>query len=61
MSEITKLLEMATEQERKVAEVVLRDLVNRRTDKMTGELNYRVLLSGGGIRDKWVETKAQVK
>jgi hypothetical protein len=56
-----ELLKMATEAERRAAEMMLRDLINRRADKATGEVRYSVVLSEGGIRERTIETKMRVK
>jgi len=56
-----QLLKMATEQERKLAETVLRDLINRRADKVTGEIAWRAVMNEGCVRRTWIESKVEAK
>ena len=53
------LLKQATDAERAVAEMVLRNLIKLRPDKICGEVAFRLTLNEGGIRDKWLEMRAR--
>jgi hypothetical protein len=56
-----ELMRMANDQEKRLVESVLRDLINRRADKATGEIRYVVVMSDGGIRERSLETKIKVR
>jgi hypothetical protein len=56
-----ELLAMATEAERRTIEMVLKDLIDKRAEKATGEVRYGVVFSDGGIRERTIETKMKVR
>lgn len=58
---MNELLKMANEAELRAVEMVLRDLINRRAEKATGEIRYGVVLSEGGIRERTIETKMKLR